>query len=313
MFNQKGIAFVPLLFWIAISVLGIAVVAEKTGHHLSLNNSPASEINSSNTDPLSQIAPSSSSSPAQDTEPLKVAPSNTPKVVKASDKALRLSTYIFAVSQGSQRSELINKFSNGKNDLALAVNSLALLLDSKPEALALVEKTVTQDLARRLSKNSEDSSNTSNTIFNDLEYSDPTPSLGTNTYGNSRPLTVTQVPLNQPNNSYPTYTLPSPTPTTAINVYGGADSYTRYGNTTYGSDGSSYTQYGNTVYGDDGSTYSKYGNTIYGNDGSTSTKYGNTTYESDGTSYSQYGNTIYGSDGSSYSKYGNTIYTQPGY
>ncbi len=306
MFNQKGFAFVPLLFWIAISLLGVAVVAEKTGHHLSLNNPPTSEI-----------APLSLPSPVQGTESL-VSPSITPKVVKASDKALHLSTYIFTVIKGDKRNEFINKFSNGKNDLALAVNNLALLLDSKPEALALVEKTVTQDLARRLSKNSEESSNTSNAIFNDLEYSDPILSSGTNAYGNtspygnSRPLTVTQAPLTQPNNYYPTYSPPSPTPTTAINVYGGADTYTKYGNTIYGSDGSTYTQYGNTVYGNDGSTYTKYGNTIYGNDGSTSTKYGNTTYESDGTSYSQYGNTTYGSDGSSYSKYGNTIYTQPG-
>ena len=44
-----------------------------------------------------------------------------------------------------------------------------------------------------------------------------------------------------------------------------SESWSTYGNQTYGSDGSSYSQYGNTVYGSDGSTYSKYGNTVYGN------------------------------------------------
>ncbi|MFZ1324450.1 MAG: hypothetical protein WAT67_00250 [Candidatus Contendobacter sp.] len=57
-----------------------------------------------------------------------------------------------------------------------------------------------------------------------------------------------------------------------------ADSYSRYGNTIYGSDGTTYSRYGNTTYGSDGSTYSRYGNTVYGNDGSTCSTYGNTTY-----------------------------------
>ncbi len=43
-----------------------------------------------------------------------------------------------------------------------------------------------------------------------------------------------------------------------------ADSWSTYGNTTYGSDGSSYTRYGNTTYGSDGSSYSNYGNSTYG-------------------------------------------------
>ncbi len=44
-----------------------------------------------------------------------------------------------------------------------------------------------------------------------------------------------------------------------------AESYSTYGNTTYGSDGTSYSQYGNTTYGSDGTSYSQYGNTLYGN------------------------------------------------
>ena len=61
-----------------------------------------------------------------------------------------------------------------------------------------------------------------------------------------------------------------------------ASSCTKYGSTSYCSDGTSYNQYGNTTYGSDGSSYTKYGNTTYGNDGSSYTKYGNTTYGTGG-------------------------------
>ena len=44
-----------------------------------------------------------------------------------------------------------------------------------------------------------------------------------------------------------------------------SETYSTYGNTTYGSDGTSYSQYGNTTYGSDGSSYSRYGDTLYGN------------------------------------------------
>lgn len=44
-----------------------------------------------------------------------------------------------------------------------------------------------------------------------------------------------------------------------------ATSYSRYGNTIYGSDGTSYTQYGNTIYGSDGTSCSTYGNMTYCN------------------------------------------------
>jgi hypothetical protein len=302
-------ALVPLLFLLVILGLGTVVVAGATGNRLSLNDLPA-------TLPPLKNAPQTSSSPAQDTQPSIAAPTDIPETTKPSDKSLQLATYFFAEINDDERTDFINKFSDGKNDLARAINSFALLLDNEPEALAVVEEVYTADLAQDVTDNTEGSGDT---ILNDLEYSDPAPSSETNTYGNTslygnnRSFTGNQVPSYQSNNSYRTYTPPSPTPTPVINVYGGADTYTRYGNTVYGSDGSTYTQYGNTVYGNDGSSYTKYGNTTYGNDGSTSTTYGNTTYGSDGTSYTQYGNTTYGSDGSSYSQYGNTIYTQPGY
>ena len=44
-----------------------------------------------------------------------------------------------------------------------------------------------------------------------------------------------------------------------------AESYTQYGNTTYGSDGTSYSTYGNTTYGSDGTSCTQYGNTVYCN------------------------------------------------
>ena len=46
-------------------------------------------------------------------------------------------------------------------------------------------------------------------------------------------------------------------------------------------------------------TYTQYGNTIYGSDGSTYSQYGNTTYDNQGNSWSTYGNTTYGPGGSS--------------
>jgi hypothetical protein len=291
--------------------LGTAVVAGTTVNRLSLNNLPK-------TLPPLKNDPQTSSSPAQDTQPFIAAPTDTPETTRPSDKSLQLATYFFAEINDDQRTDFINKFSNGKNDLARAINSFALLLDNEPETLAVVEEVYTADLAQEVTDGTEGSSNA---ISNDFEYSDPVPSSETNTYGNTdpypysntRPLTGNQAPSYKSNNTYQIYTPPSPTPTPVINVYGSAGSYTRYGNTMFGSDGSTYTQYGNTVFGNDGSTHTRYGNTIYGNDGSTSTKYGNTTFNSDGTSYTQYGNTTFGSDGSMYTQYGNTTYSQPGY
>ncbi|MDO5090416.1 MAG: hypothetical protein Q4D61_02610 [Cardiobacteriaceae bacterium] len=69
-----------------------------------------------------------------------------------------------------------------------------------------------------------------------------------------------------------------------------AITFTTYGNTTYGSDGSSFTTYGNTTYVNDGTRYTTYGNTTYGSDGSKFTQYGNTTYVT-----SRYGTPSYSS------------------
>lgn len=255
-------------------------------------------------------------------------PKPQPKATKASDKALKLAIYILTFSNEKQRIELINKLSNGKNDLALAISNLALFLDSKPEALALAEKTVAQDLANRKSQEEleyhekeyqrlKELNDSLTTSSNDYSYIGGTQNTnrGNQTQWSGLSEQKPQQPLMPIQNTYkePKYLRPNPTEEPQINILGGADSYTRYGNTVYGNDGSSYTQYGNTVYGNDGSSYTQYGNTIYGNNGSSFTKYGNTTYGNDGTSYTQYGNTTYGNDGSSYTQYGNTIYTQPGY
>ena len=57
-----------------------------------------------------------------------------------------------------------------------------------------------------------------------------------------------------------------------------------------------------------GETWSTYGDHTYGSDGTSYSSYGNTDYGSDGTSYSNYGNSSYGSDGSSLHCYGNHCY-----
>ena len=58
-----------------------------------------------------------------------------------------------------------------------------------------------------------------------------------------------------------------------------SQTYTKYGNTIYGSNGSSFTKYGNTTYGNNGSSFTRYGNTVYGSNGSSMTKYGNSWYK----------------------------------
>lgn len=75
-----------------------------------------------------------------------------PKIVKASDKALKLSAYIFVASNEKQRSDLMSRFSNGTNDLKEAVKNLALQLDSNPEATTLAEKAIAQDIANKKSQ-----------------------------------------------------------------------------------------------------------------------------------------------------------------
>jgi hypothetical protein len=214
-------------------------------------------------------------------------PTHSP-IKEPSSRALKDAALLFAAADASNRAELIKDYSQGTNSEATAINNLAIYLDANPDWLAKTESAL-QIYALR-NQNSQTAK-----YVQPIQFTQP-----------QQYVAPSQIPSIQL--SYPSY---SPTPPPQINVYGGADSYTRYGNTVYGNDGSSYTQYGNTVYGNDGSSYTQYGNTVYGNDGSSWSKYGNTTYGSNGTSYSQYGNTLYGSNGSSYTQYGNTLYGTP--
>lgn len=88
------------------------------------------------------------------------------KSVKPSDKALRVSVYIFALCNEKQRNDLINKFSNGKNDLKQAINNVGLLLDSKPEMLILAEKIVAKNIAQKTTENTKEYSTT---MYNNLK------------------------------------------------------------------------------------------------------------------------------------------------
>ena len=56
----------------------------------------------------------------------------------------------------------------------------------------------------------------------------------------------------------------------AWTTWGGGTSFSTYGNTSYGSDGSMWSTYGNTTYGNWGSSF--------GSGGVTCTSYGNTVY-----------------------------------
>ena len=47
--------------------------------------------------------------------------------------------------------------------------------------------------------------------------------------------------------------------------YASATSYTTFGNTTFGSDGSTYTHIGNSVFGSDETTCTGIGNTVFCN------------------------------------------------
>lgn len=62
--------------------------------------------------------------------------------------------------------------------------------------------------------------------------------------------------------------------------------------------------------GDGPTTYTKHGNSTYGSDGSTAEKYGDTTYGSNGETYETYGNTTYGSDGSKAERIGGTTFIE---
>ena len=73
-----------------------------------------------------------------------------------------------------------------------------------------------------------------------------------------------------------------------------AQTYQRFGNTTFGSDGYSSQRFGNTTFGSDGTTQQRFGNTTFGSDGTTYQRFGNTTFGSDGSTHQRFGNTTFG-------------------
>lgn len=236
-------------------------------------------------------------------------PQPQPKATKASDKALKLAIYILTFSSEKQKTEFVNKFSDGKNDLALAVNNLALFLDSKPEALALAEKTVAQDLANRKSQEEleyhekeyqrlKELNNSLNTSSNSYSYIGGTQNTNR---GNQIPWSgLSEQKSQQP--LIPTQ-----------NTYKGPVRYDVIGDSVYGSDGSRYDRIGDSIYKNDGTRYDIIGDSIYGNDGSRYDQIGDSIYKNDGTRYDAIGDTVYGSDGSRYYNIGDTIYAQPGF
>ncbi|MDO8487759.1 MAG: hypothetical protein Q7S31_00395 [bacterium] len=204
--------------------------------------------------------------------------------VSPSSRALSVATFVYAYDSPTEIEDWRNKHGIKKSNSTQEIHEQALWMDQHLDVLALNEAKIEEFKAQQLRAASQPQQ----------------------IYDNSSDENI-QPPLT---NSYAANT---PNPVNILPKSGSSISYSQYGNTLYGSDGSSYSKYGNTIYGSDGSSYSRYGNTTYGNDGSTYSQYGNTIYGNDGTSYSQYGNTLYGSDGSSATQYGNTIYTQPGY
>lgn len=68
--------------------------------------------------------------------------------------------------------------------------------------------------------------------------------------------------------------------------------YSRHGNSIYGSDGSSYNSFGNSTYGTDGTSYHRNGNTRYSGI-VTYTRQGNITFGSDGSSCASFGSNAY--------------------
>lgn len=94
-----------------------------------------------------------------------------------------------------------------------------------------------------------------------------------------------------------------------LNIIGGANSYTRAGNTTYGNDGSWYTRVGNNVFSNDGTTYTQTpGGNVFGSDGSSYTPAGNTIYRNDGVSCTTTYGTYFCTDGTSGVTNGNNTF-----
>jgi len=260
-----------------------------------------------------------------------------PKAVQPSEKALKLSAYVFVVSNEKQRNDLISQFSNGANDLKEAVKNLALLLDSKPEAIALIEKTIAQDIANKKSISDREAIGE----YHQKEYErlkaefDSIPKVTNNTYtGGTRNTATTQTKsestqvnpyqdsteeinnrlknmLNSPN-TYSENIFNSPN-TPSLNTYKAPIRYDAIGDTVYGSDGSRYYQVGDSIYKNDGTKYYTVGDSLYGSNGSRYYQVGDSIYKNDGIRYDAVGGTIYGSDGSKATSVGDSIYVQPGY
>lgn len=237
-----------------------------------------------------------------------------PEVVNASDKASKLSAYVFTSSNEKQKNDLISKFSNGTNDLKEAVKNLALLLDSKPEAIALIEKTIAQDIANKKSISDREAIGE----YNQKEYErlkaeiDSLPKVTNNTYTGRTQNTNTYTGTTQNTNRYTNSISNSPNIPT-VNTYKEPIRYDMVGDTAYGSDGSRYYQVGDTIYKNDGTKYYTVGDSLYGSNGSRYDQVGDSVYKNDGTRYDSVGDTVYGSDGSKYYQVGDSIYTQPGY
>lgn len=238
-----------------------------------------------------------------------------PKVVQPSEKALKLSAYIFLAVNDDQRNELISKLSIKKDDLKSAITNFALLLDSKPEGMALAEKLVAEDLAKKKSQAESEAI----LEYHQKEYErlkaeyDSIPTKASNTYIGTQ---NTDIKPSLSNTSQNTNRYTSNTSNLVdepvIDRYRGPTTYNAIGNTVYGSDGSSYYSIGSTIYKNDGTTYRAIGNTVYGSDGSTISSIGRSVYDNNGTFYNRIGNTVYGTDGSTATSIGNTLYTWPG-
>lgn len=193
--------------------------------------------------------------------------------VSPSSRALNVAAFVYAYSSPAEIEDWRNKHGIKKSNRTQEIHDQAVWMDQHPDVLALNETRIKQYI---------DNYQKSQVVGDSSAQSNP-----------------------QPNN------VPVGSDNSEINVYGGASSYTRIGNTAFGSDGSTYTQVGNSVFGSDGSTYQKVGNTVFGNDGSTYQKIGNTTFGSDGSTYQQIGNTTFGSDGSTSTRIGNTTFLNP--
>lgn len=93
-----------------------------------------------------------------------------------------------------------------------------------------------------------------------------------------------------------------------IDTIGGRTSYTKLGDTWFGSDGDTYTRLGNNVFGSNGVTYTQLGDTVFGSDASNYQRLGDTVFSNDGTTYTNLGGTTFGSDGSTATRIGDTLF-----